>query len=204
MGRVESFPCFSRPAPPQARSSGDTESWLPAASPGVHLLRNLRIGDATFCLYHKFASFKPWRFLKLMGVVLASSDRGEGRPERPPSRNRRAGRAGMGGAVGGAFSPPGAAPGLGREAVAAAAARAKRRGDWLWRPETSGSRGPSGSPARRGAVGLSAHGSEEGSSAVPPSAAVSGLRRLSRDAPPLSLPPPPPRPPLLSPLAHTP
>lgn len=86
----------------------------------------------------------------------------------------------VGGPVGGASSPPGAAPGRGREAVAAAAARAQRRGDWLWRPETSGSRGPSGSPARRGAVGLSAHGSEEGSCAAPPSAAVFGLRRLSR------------------------
>lgn len=91
LGRVESFPCFSPPAPPQARSSGDTGSWLPAASPGVHLLRNLRVGDATFCLYHKFASFKPWRFLKLMGVVFASSDQGEGRPERTPSRESQGG-----------------------------------------------------------------------------------------------------------------
>lgn len=31
----------------------------------------------------------------------------------------------------------------------------QRRGDWLRRPETSGSRGPSGRPARRGAVGSS-------------------------------------------------
>lgn len=66
-----------------------------------------------------------------------------------------------------------------REAVAAAAAaRVQRRGDWLRRAETSGSRGLSGRPARRGAVGSSARGSEEVSSAVPSAAAaVAGLRR---------------------------
>ncbi|KAM5315078.1 LOW QUALITY PROTEIN: rhodopsin kinase GRK7 [Glossophaga mutica] len=113
--------------------------------------------------------------------------------------NSRAGR-GRARAVGGASSPPKAAPGRRREAVVAAvAARVQRRGDWLRRAETSGSRGLSSSPASRGAVGSSEQASEEVSSAVPPSAADAGLCRLSRDAPPRSSPPPPPRPPLPSP-----
>ncbi|KAJ8775619.1 hypothetical protein J1605_001339 [Eschrichtius robustus] len=90
----------------------------------------------------------------------------EGAPSVPePSRVPRNGAV----AVGGASSQRPAAPRRRREAVAAAAGP-ERRGDWLRRAETSGSRGRSGGPARRGA----AH----------------------PDAPLRSSPLPPPRPPL--------
>lgn len=141
-------------------------TWERPGHPAVHL-RNLRDGDARLLRVMNVLVTKPFWFLKLA----ARGSRFLAPGPQEPSSASRAGR-------GRGVLPPRAAPSRGRAGGGGGGGGAgERRGDWLRRAETSGSRGPSGRPARRGAVGSSAPGEEELSSAVPPSAAAAGLRR---------------------------
>lgn len=131
-------------------------TWERPGHPAVHL-RNLPDGDARLLRVTNVLVTKPCWFLKL--AARGSRFLAPG-PREPRSR---AGR-------GRGLLPPRAAPsrgrGRGRAARGLAAARGDVRLPWPERP-----------PGLRSAVGWSAPIEEEVSSAVPPSAAVAGLRR---------------------------
>lgn len=177
-------------------------------------LGNLREGPPPFAPYYKFASYEAFEICEVDPRSFYVHRPGRIEPAALPEpgpeplsgagRGRAPGRGRGGGRGLAAEAAPGRARPRAGGGGGGSGGAVQRRGDWLRRAETSGSRGLSGSPARRGAVGSSAHGSEEVSSAVPPPAAVAGLRRSSRDAPLRSSPPPPLRPPLPSPSAHAP
>lgn len=136
----------------------------------------------------------PSRLPPAAPAVLLSSHLGGGYRRREPGRSGAcsgggalaswAGPGKLGGAVGGGAiraalgfrAAPSRAGGSGRGAR-------QRREDWLRRAETSGSRGPSGRPARRGAVGSSGLVTETCSRPCRPlpqslgCAAVAGTRR---------------------------